>query len=200
MKPIERALDTIMSGGKSGFHRGLFWSMFLIVPLILVACSGEATLTVGNVGQGDSLIIRIEDIKRLPEIRFEGNDQKHYLIAPSSSDNELVALSLLVYNEEAARLLMTVDETAVQLRNFDFQESYNLLDLTSANEKNVKIVDSTHPSENLYVPFIAGPIEVPHEHQIVGWVVFDVPKGTKLREIRWDAGGDTLYIRGKPGG
>ncbi len=185
-----------MSAPRPTLRLGILSLMFLVVPLILAACSGEATLAVGKQGQGDSLIVRIEEIKRLPEIRFEGTDQQHYLVAPSSSENELVALNLLVYNRDSARVLMTVEENSVQLRGFDFQENYKLLTLTVSNEANVKIVDATHPSENVYVPFIAGPLDLPHENQIVGWVVFDVPKGTKLREIRWDAGGDTLYIRG----
>ena len=179
-----------------GAHRRFFWTVFLLVPVLLVACSGEAVVSVGQAGKGDSLIIRVEDIKRLPEIRYEGTDKKHYLIVPSSQDNELVALNLLVYNEESSRILMTVDEESAELRSFGPGESYTLLGLTPENERNVRIVETTHPSENLYVPFIAGPIELPIRHQIVGWIVFDVPKGTKIREIRWDAGGDTLYIRG----
>ena len=179
-----------------GAHRRNFWTVFLLVPLILVACSGEAVVSVGKTGKGDSLIIRVEDIKRLPEIRYEGTDNNHYLVVPSSQDNELVALNLLVYNEQSSRVLMTVDEEAAALRGFGPSESYNLLGLTPQNKKNVRIVETTHPSENLYVPFIVGPIELPQGNQIVGWIVFEVPKGTKIREIRWDAGGDTLFIRG----
>ncbi len=173
-----------------------FWFVLLLLPLIAFACGGGGSLSPGKGGKGETLIIQIEDINRVQEIRYQGTDRNHYLVVPASRDNELVALRLNVHNAEATRVLMTVGGQAAELRGAGSTEEYTLLDLTPQNVENVRVVDSTHPAENRFVPFIAGPIELPQGHSVVGWVVFEVPRGTKLREIRWDAGGDVIYIRG----
>ena len=148
----------------------------------------------GKGAKGDALIIRIDEIQRVQEIRYLGTDGNHYLIVPSSRDNELVAINLLLHNAESGRLFLTVDEEAAEIRGSNTNETYKLLDLSLQNEKNVSRVDSTHPSEGRYTPFIAGPLELNKDFQVKGWLVFDVPKDTTLGHLRWGAG-DIVYIR-----
>ena len=88
---------------------------------------------------------------------------------------------------------------AVELRGVNSNEVYTPVNLFLPKEElldkqNVTGVQETHPSENRYTPIIAGPIELPQNNAIDGWIVFEVPKGAKLREMRWDAG-DTVFIR-----
>ena len=187
-----------MNAANLGVCKIISRSIILLLPLILLACSDSGLLPIGKAGRGEALTVRLEDIQRVQEIRFLGNDNQHYLVFPSSTDNELVALKLLVRNREANRLLMTVDKAAAELRGFGPNESYELLDLYQINElfeKNLKIVEGDHPAEDRYSPFLAGPFELVKGFGVTGWIVFEVPKGTKLREIRWDAGGDTIFIR-----
>ena len=154
-------------------------------------------LPIGRGGKGETLVIGIEDINRVQEIRYEGTDQQHYLLAPASQENELVVIRLNVHNAQATTIFLTVDESAAELRGFENDESYNPLSLhqIEVNGKNLRVVEGSHPAENRYVPFIAGPIDLPQGHSVIGWVVFEVPRGTRLRELKWDAG-DTVYIRG----
>ena len=180
-------------------HMSLIWTLrgpalaFLI--LALVACSGGEGLPVGKAFRGDALIVGFEDVKRASEIRYLGLDQKHYLVVPSSLDNELVAIRLNVYNERATKVLIDVSEKTGELRGFGHDEKYGVLDVTPANEVNVKIVETSHPNEDLFVPFISGSMELLQEFSVVGWIVFEVPKGLKLREMRWESGGDVIFIR-----
>ena len=127
-------------------------------------------------------------------------DAPHYLVAPSSVGNELVIVRLEVHNREATRVLMDIVPEAVELRGFGIDESYQMVDVSPTNRTYVARVDSSHKSEGRYTPFIANPVELagepglPQGHSIIGWVVFDVPKGTRLRELKWDTG-DTVFIR-----
>ena len=178
--------------------RKALWPLSIMLLLVLAACSDPGLLTVGEASQGETLIVGIEDIKRVQELRFQGNDEKHYLVVPASRDNELVLLQLNVHNQRSAVVQMIVDEEAAQLRGFGPNERYQLLDLyglDELSEDNLQIVEGSHPSENLYVPFIAGPILLPQGEGVVGWVVFEVPKGLKLRMMRWGAG-DTVFVGG----
>ena len=148
----------------------------------------------GVARQGDTLIISIEQINRVQEIRYLGTDLTHYLVVPTDRDNELVALRLNVHNAEATKVLLTVDDEAARLRVSEPKGNHNLLDLDPKNQTNVSEADGPHPAEDLFVPFLAGPFELLQGFSIVGWVVFEVPKGARLEELRWDAG-DTVIIR-----
>ena len=177
--------------------------VFLVLPLLVLfivgACADSGLLPVGKRAKGSTLIIGIEDIARVREIRFLGTDQTHYLVVPGDSANELVVLRLSVFNADSTRVLMTVDEEAVELRGVNSNEVYTPVNLFLPKEElldkeNVTDAQETHPAENRYTPIIAGPIELPQNNAIDGWIVFEVPKGAKLREMRWDAG-DTVFIR-----
>ena len=179
------------------------WALLLLpiaVILVSAACSESGLLPVGVARQGETLIISIDEIVKLQELRYQGTDLQHYLVTPSSNDNQLVAMRLNVHNAAATNVLMTVDEEAAELRVIDPTGSHNLIGLTPENTTNVHTVEDTHPSENRYIPFISGPIGIgdnpglPKGHSVVGWVVFEVPKGARLKELKWDAG-DTVFIR-----
>ena len=181
------------------------WRPLGVIPLLIlmaapVACSGSGPLPIGKPAKGDSLIVTIEAVEKVQEIRFLGNDNVHYLVTPAGGGNELVALRIRVFNEEATRLLITIDEDAAELRGFGFKEKYRPLDLYYLElGTTVRTVEGTHPLEDRFLPFLAGPIEMdgvaglPQGHAVRGWMVFEVPKGIKLREMRWEAG-DNVYL------
>ena len=174
----------------------------LFLPAVLIACSDSGPLPIGRPAKGDSLIVTIELAERVQEIRFLGTDGVHYLVKPETDGNELVAARIQVHNDEATRILLTVDEEAAELRGFGREERYaplDMYDLDSLMDTHVQIVEDGHPSENRFVPFLAGPISVggvdglPEGHSVTGWMVFEAPMGVKLREMRWGAG-DVVYV------
>lgn len=173
----------------------LRWPALALVMLAFVACSGGEGLPVGKAFRGDALIISFEEVKRASEIRYYGLDEKHYLVVPSSLDNELVAIRLGVHNDRATRVLIDVTEETGELRGFAHDEKWGLVDVTPENEENVRVVETSHPNEDLFVPFISGSMELPQGFSVDGWIVFEVPKGIKLKEMRWEAGGDVIFIR-----
>ena len=174
----------------------------LLVPLLLMACTDSGSLPIGRGAKGESLIVTIELVQRVQEIRFLGTDGVHYLVTPLAGGNELIAARIQVHNDEATRVLLTVDDEAAELRGFERAERYaplDMYDLESLIGTHVRIVEEGHPSEDRFVPFLAGPISVaginglPQGHSVTGWMVFEVPQGTKLKELRWGAG-DVVYV------
>ena len=124
-----------------------------------------------------------------------GLDEQHYLVVPTSTDKELVAVRLQVYNERATKVLVDVTAATAELRGFGHDEKYNLIDPRPGNEENVQTVSGPHPNEDRFVPFITGSAELLRGYSLTGWVLFEVPKGLKLKEIRWESGGDVVFIR-----
>ena len=148
--------------------------------------------------QGDTLIVGIEQIDRIQEILYQGTDLKHYQVVPTDRDNELVALRLNVHNAEATRVLLTVDNEAARLRFSEPTGDQSLLDIAPENPINVSVTVEAHPDEDQFAPFLAGPFELLQGFGIAGWVVFEVPKGAKLQELRWSAA-DNVCIPLVPG-
>ena len=87
-----------------------------------------------------------------------------------------------------------MDEVAAQLRGTISDQRYGLLDITPANETNVSIVPESHPTEDRYSPFITSEIALDQGFQITGWLAFEVPRTTKIKEMRWGAG-DVIFLR-----
>ena len=163
------------------------------------------------------VVFEVPKSAKLKEVKWESGgdvvyaetDLKHYLVVPTDDANELVVLRLFVFNEDATRVVMTVDEEAAELRGFGTGEVYKPMVLSLPREEliakeNVELVQESHPSEDRYScippeedPYtctLTGSIELPQSHSVRGWMVFEVPRGAKLREMRWDAG-DTVFIR-----
>ena len=151
-------------------------------------------IPLGRASKGNTLIISVQDIKRVQEIRYLGGNGLHYLVSPSDPEKQLVALLLIIHNQDAARVIITVDEKAAELRGEGPDDRYGVVDVSPENERNVRVVGETHPSENLLAPFIVGSIEkdgvpgLPQGHSVEGWVVFEAPEGIRLTALRWVAG------------
>ena len=151
-------------------------------------------------GGGDTLTIRLEEIQRTPEVRFQGGDQAHYLLTPTSGDNELVMVRLTIWNTKTSTAIFTVDSEAAELRGLRAYEPLDVnaskVEVPQAHSSESKFA-RTHPAlpeEPPSVLFLLGPVELPKDHLLAGWLVFEVPKGTGFRELKWQAG-DTVYLR-----
>ena len=164
-------------------HR--YWkSVWLALGLLLLLASActSTSPTHGQWYPGGPLAINIQELLRVPELHFQ-RDELNYVIRPEEG-NELVALHLLVRNREADRLYMTVDDQSVELRGFD-DDKYLPLDYMVRGAK----LEGDPDLEIRFEPFIWGKIELPKDYQVDGWLIFEVPKGTKLRQMKWVTGG-----------
>ena len=174
----------------------------LLIVTVLLACSGPAPGS-GTVAAGDTLTIRMEELDRTNEVRYPGIDEAHYRVMPTNPDNELVMVRLTIWNSKAKNALLTLDSKAAQLRGTEAAEEYtpiNVDDLkeevgkADANESKYARPQPGFPSAPPTVLFLLGSVDLPQHNQLSGWMVFEVPKGIELQELRW-AAGDTVYLR-----
>jgi hypothetical protein len=159
-----------------------------------VSLGSDSPLALGEWVKGRALIVRVQKINSVEEVRYLGLDGNHYLVAPTNPDNLFWVLQLSVHNAEANRVILTMDEGAAQLRGTISGERFDLLDITPANETNVSIVPNAHSAEDRYSPFITSEIALDQGFQITGWLAFEVPRTTKIKEMRWGAG-DIIFLK-----
>lgn len=150
---------------------------------------------------GNALVIRVKQVRLVEEVRYTGqvgtaDEGKHFVIRPSEKGRMLAAANLEVRNREAQVIYLSVAKEAVQLRDDQFLD-YQAIDPFQGREE----VSGEGAGENSLLPFIWGDVEMPSKCgeqnqscQLVGWVLFDVPRNIKFYQLIWDTA-DTIYLR-----
>lgn len=175
--------------------------LLLVLVLVLGACS-ETSASFGKYHAGRTLYINVVTLERMPELRYQTIDTEgqvhHYRVIPSSDDMELVLLRLKVENHTATSAIVNVDEEAAELRDF-LRGTYRPLDV---NERVEEVSAPEDPSVERPIVFLwnrtvedgtGEAFELQKGFGVDGWMVFEAPKETKFRELRWRAG-DSLTI------
>ena len=163
---------------------------------------------------------RADELRWTTSTRFPAQgaaDEPLYKITPQSDENELVLVRIKVENHTATSAIVNVDRDSAQLRDF-FQGKYAPLDVGSLAE-DAEVPEK--PSDRCTVPvnpdaptecvrFLWNAVyeeaqpdggtklvqraqELPRGTGLDGWMVFEVPKDTEFRSLRWGAG-DTVII------
>ena len=172
----------------------------LLVPLLVAACS-EGPAVFGIAFRGRILDVSLIETFSLPEIVYLEEDGTFNLIKPSAPLNELVVFHARVDNFGATRVQMDIDSEPPVLRTTDDVRytALNTLDVRvpTDRQRHVEYLQMLadqgieQPQTGL---FIRGLHEVEQGFGLAGWVVFDVPKGSKVKDFRWEAGGDAIRI------
>jgi len=192
-----------------------------IIPVILllliasVACS-EASPSFGRYFRGRTLDLNVVSLERVPVLRYSFFDServaRHYQIVPSSEELELVLVRLKVENHTATSAIVNIDGQAAELRDF-------LRGIYRPVNVNERVEEASAPenpgTERRAVCPQPG---VPHKPRDIcflwnetledgdekafelkkgfgldGWLVFEAPKDSAFRDLRWRSG-DSLTI------
>ena len=175
------------------------------------ACS-EASSSYGRYYRGRTLDISVVTIERVPELRYstmaQGQAARHYRFIPAEKNFEVVLVRLKVENHTATSAIVNVEGQTVELRDF-FRGQYFPVNVSLREQGgrveevkdppgktgwSVKVIETmadgrTPPGQG----FIHGAFELQKDMGVDGWMVFEAPKGTRFRELRW-AAGDTVYV------
>ena len=186
-------------------------AMALLLWWTWSACS-EASSNFGRYFRGRTLDLNVVALERMPELRYAtaGSPQAagHYRLTPAQADFELVLVRLKVENHTATTAVVNVEGQSVELRDFFRGQFYpiniSLRDQGGRMEAvpgppgktrwSVKVIQATADG---HTPpgqgFIQGVFELQKDTGVDGWMVFEASKGTRFRELRWNAG-DTIYV------
>ena len=192
-----------------------------IIPVILLllmasaACS-EASPSFGKYFRGRTLDLNVVSLERVSVLRYSLIDServvRHYQIVPSSEELELVLLRLKVENHTATSAIVDIDGRAAELRDF-LRGIYRPINV---NERIEEVSPPENPGTERRavcpqpgVPYQPRDIcflwnetledgdqkafELKKDFGLDGWLVFEAPKESAFRELRWRAG-DSLTI------
>ena len=189
----------------------------LVLPAlmaVLLAACGSATPGVGQVVGGDTLVIRLDEYERTQELRYLGCDNAHYAVTPSQAGHELLMVKLTIWNNRARSVLLTLDSEASELRGTGPRENFAPIDVDGMKTATESPTEDQIERERHFarpgarggyyhcgqwttspeVQFLQASVDLTQGNSLSGWIAYEIPFGTQLREIRWGAG-DTIYIR-----
>jgi hypothetical protein len=100
----------------------------------------------------------------------------------------LVLVRIKLENHTATSVIVTVDEDAAELRDF----ASTIYRPIVVSQRVEETVGPPGPQGRTLV-FVQGAFELKKDCGVDGWMVFEAPKDTKFREMRWRAS-DSLSI------
>lgn len=163
------------------------------IMLGLVAC-GPGAEKLGEWYGGDALIARVTALQRKADILVLARDSQpdalKFLRVTPAEGNELVVAYVEVINQKTPRIVLTLDTKAAELdTRRATAEEYYLVDVFARGEPTEEFAEG----ETYYAPILWDKVDLLKEHQLVGWMVFEVPKGERFRQMVWRAS-DTIFI------
>ena len=140
-----------------------------------------------NTYQGTILQLSLEQIVVLHKVAYnEEPDEegvvKDYVIQPSNGDNELVVIRVQVGNYVADSVEVDMETLPAELRtDSGLYKSLNTYEVGVPT-------DSFHEDRNKYIPFIRGSSELAKGFKLDGWLIFDIPRDSRIMSFKWQAG------------
>ena len=204
--------------GKSPFATGKVAAVVAIVLIsvfllaFLTSCirfGGSSTIPLGKPLKGRTLIVQIDKLNRVSEVKIYRDTTSHYLVTPSGPEYDLATLQLSVWNDEASLVVLNMEDTALEVRGADSDDRFTMLetcagsgdlearDECAAGSDNVQVVPGglSEQANRYREGFLAGVIELPEGKGLPrGWTVFEVPKELVIERVRWGAGGDVIFF------
>ena len=147
--------------------------------LLLAACGSDEPEKVS--ARGRSLEVHTTYPLVVEKVAFKDNSGQHRVIRPRASNRQLVLLDITLINRTSLITPLLIDEEAAQIGDRR-GERIDAIDPFEAS----RVVDTADSEEDLYSPFLWGPIELDKEFQVQGWMIFDVPKGVILGSLWWE--------------
>ena len=195
-----------------GRKQSLALTLVALGLIAVVGCSDHSP-AIGKFYTGRTLHLSVVAMERQSEIVYSlpvaQNDSDYYRISPEEPGNELLLLRLKVQNHKATSAIVDIDQSAAELRDF-FHEKYFPIDVKTRPVKleGQEVVPRGTPVARCPIDrpsdmcFLWNPtytdgstraLELIQGHGVEGWLIFEVPVDTEIRELRWRAG-DGLTI------
>ena len=200
----------------SSFKTACKLSLVSAVALLLLALAGcaEVSPALGKYYTGRTLHLSVVAMERAPEVIYNlpqaSGAPEYYRIAPQEEGQELFMLRVKVENHKATSAIVSIDQSAAEIRDF-FHEKYFPIDIkerpveidapesidrqrvarcpiTEQQPRNLCFLWNTTLTDGTIQAF-----ELLQGFGVDGWLIFEVPKDTEIRELRWRAG-DGLTI------
>jgi len=167
---------------QSRLRPSLFWATWLALTVISISIFASGCIRESDSGtwmSGRTVRLNVSNVQKVDSVRYSIDDT-HYVIEPTNPNNDLIVAMVLLWNDRASFLSIFIDEKAAALEDLH----YNGFPAVNPYKQR-RVVESESTDENSYLPFIWGKVEMPQSYELDGWMIFEVPKQTKVARLLW---------------
>ena len=164
-------------------------SILLLIGLMATNCIREVRTPEWSFGR--ILILKVIPPEMLESFSFIDNRPnvgtgKSYSVEPLGADRLIAATKVRVVNEKSAKTLLSIDKRSTFLQD-SAGNRYPPIDPWDS----ASIIDDLQ-SQTKYVPFLEGDHSLDRNHELEGWIFFEVPIGVKIAILRWQEADDIV--------
>lgn len=136
---------------------------------------------------GRILWMRVTEPRVVDVIHYTGSDTSgeivSWAITPENEDTELAIITVTLINQQTSRAVVVIDEEAAHLVIAERQTVKPLN--TVGRSKSIEAIDPSYLDPR-FLP-LWNTVSIGSGEQVAGQMVFEVPRGSKFKEFRWQA-------------
>ena len=158
----------------------LFTALFMALAAMLTAACGEDQLTnVTLAGRG--LTMNVADLQVVDGLIYQDLDLGYYNVGPAQPGHHFVVAHVTIWNNRSGLLSLNIDAESGTLEGMEREKGLPV----DPYERRVKL-EAPPAALSPYLPFLWGPSDLPQDFNITGWMVFEVPDGAEIVQLRWE--------------
>ena len=156
-----------------------------LAAMLTAACGGEDPFTnVTLAGRG--LTMNVADLQVVDGLIYQDLDGGYYNVGPAQAGHHFVVARVTIWNNRSGLLSLNIDAESGTLEGTTLEGTERQKALpVDPYERRVRL-DAPPAALSPYLPFLWGPSDLPQDFNIAGWMVYEVPDGTEIMQLRWE--------------
>jgi len=165
--------------------------ILLALGIVLVYTEVIRTPEKSYSNRGEILTVVATTVTELDRVLYAELGQ-NFLIEPIEKENTLAVVKARVLNQESTQISLSVDGEAARLsvthESIKGSREFFPLDFREYGIETEELI----PVDYLYSPFLWGESQISQGFELGGWMIFEVPKGSRYLGFAWD---DVEFIK-----
>ena len=151
----------------------------VLAAMLTTACGDDPLTSITLAGRG--LTMNVSELQVVDGVIYQDVDSEFYSVGPAMEGHDLIVARVTIWNTRSGLLSLNIDEDSGRLDGTDGEQSFPV----DPYERRVKL-DAPPAALSPHLPFLWGPSELPQDFNISGWMVFELPVGTEIAQLRWE--------------
>lgn len=154
--------------------------MLAMAAALAASCGGDDLPTSITLG-GRGLTMNVADLQVVDGLIYQDTDNNFYNVGPAMEGHHFVVAQVTIWNIRSGLLSINISEESGLLEGTERERALPV----NPYERRVKL-DERPAALSPHLPFLWGPSDLPQDFNIRGWMVFEVPDGTEIAQLKWE--------------
>ncbi len=150
-----------------------------LAAILTAACGEEQLTSVTLAGRG--LTMNVAELQEVDGLIYQDTDGDYFNVGPVQPGHHFVVARVTIWNNRSGLLSLNINEETGTLEGTEREKALPV----NPYERRVKLA-APPAALSPHLPFLWGPSALPQDFNIAGWMVFEVPDGAEIVQLRWE--------------